>query len=195
MHVPDHGTHHRVKFRCKMSLYAPWTKMTNFWHEMRSKNMNLRSGNLSFLPRTHTMTFRSDISQGGACHGQVRAWFFSEFFEKFWKTKFAPQKSGSKCSREPRRISGTEAPFLLVQSLRTAIVFLSNHSSPFFAQSQSLSHPHLLSLSYPERAASPIGVATTLTNSVYSLFPLFSLFSLSFPRPRSLSLSGVARIS
>lgn len=105
MHVPDHGTHHRVKFRCKMSLYAPWTKMTNFWHEMRSKNMNLRSGNLSFFPRTHTMTFRSDISQGGACHGQVRAWFFSEFFEKFWKTKFAPQKSGSKCSREPRRIS------------------------------------------------------------------------------------------
>jgi hypothetical protein len=30
---------------------------------MRSKNLNLRSGNLLFLPRTHTMTFDGDISQ------------------------------------------------------------------------------------------------------------------------------------
>ncbi|KAK1683089.1 hypothetical protein QYE76_043937 [Lolium multiflorum] len=30
MHVPDHGTHDRVKFRCEMSSYAPWEKMTNF---------------------------------------------------------------------------------------------------------------------------------------------------------------------
>ena len=40
MHVPDHGTHHLVKFRAEMTSWPPCTKMTNFWQEMRSKNLN-----------------------------------------------------------------------------------------------------------------------------------------------------------
>ena len=30
MRVPDHGPHHREKFRTEMSPYAPWGKMTKF---------------------------------------------------------------------------------------------------------------------------------------------------------------------
>ena len=95
MHVPDHGTHHRVKFRPEMTSYAPCAKITNILSEMRSKNSNLRSGNMSFLHKAHTMSFRGKISHGGAYHGQVRAWFFSEFFEKFWNIFCVTKKKGS----------------------------------------------------------------------------------------------------
>ena len=51
--------------------------------------------NLLFLYKVHTMSFWCEISHGGAYHTQVHAWFFSEFFEKFFKFFMLPKISGA----------------------------------------------------------------------------------------------------
>ena len=43
MHVPDHGPHHREKFRTEMSSYAPWGKMTKFWQEIQNFGSHMLS--------------------------------------------------------------------------------------------------------------------------------------------------------
>ena len=71
MHVHEHGEHRRDKFRTVIVYVLG--KNDKFLTANKIRKFEFAVRNLSFLPRTHTMTFRCEIFQDDVNHAQVRA--------------------------------------------------------------------------------------------------------------------------